>query len=217
MNETPAAFIALATNGTNASTMERIGIVGAGLIGRAYAVVIARAGHEVAIYDGKPGGVEAQPRRRRARRPARRGAAARSGAGCGAYADPPRRQPCGGNRRCGLRAGERTGTRRGEAYALRRDRPLGAKRRDYRQVVPDAGSRGCIEAERRRDLDGLPCALSGDGGQGCRGCPRRGGKPFLRSLCCRAGGMVMPPASAPSPRCRKPSPGVPSRPRRRRA
>lgn len=34
--------------------MERIGIVGAGLIGRAWAMVFARAGHPVAMYDSDP-------------------------------------------------------------------------------------------------------------------------------------------------------------------
>ena len=32
----------------------KIGIVGAGLIGRAWAIVFARAGHEVAVFDGEP-------------------------------------------------------------------------------------------------------------------------------------------------------------------
>jgi len=38
--------------------MERIGIVGAGLIGRAWAIVFARAGHEVAIHDTDPAALE---------------------------------------------------------------------------------------------------------------------------------------------------------------
>lgn len=39
--------------------MEKIGIVGAGLIGRAWAIVFARAGHPVAMYDADPGAVAA--------------------------------------------------------------------------------------------------------------------------------------------------------------
>jgi 3-hydroxyacyl-CoA dehydrogenase len=42
--------------------MERIGIVGAGLIGRAWAIVFARAGHPVLMYDADPNAVDrAQP------------------------------------------------------------------------------------------------------------------------------------------------------------
>ena len=33
---------------------EKIGIIGAGLIGRAWAMVFARAGHAVALYDANP-------------------------------------------------------------------------------------------------------------------------------------------------------------------
>ena len=33
---------------------EKIGITGAGLIGRAWAMVFARAGHAVALYDANP-------------------------------------------------------------------------------------------------------------------------------------------------------------------
>jgi len=39
--------------------MAKIGIVGSGLIGRSWAVVFARAGHETALWDGKPGAAEA--------------------------------------------------------------------------------------------------------------------------------------------------------------
>jgi 3-hydroxyacyl-CoA dehydrogenase len=39
--------------------MEKIGIVGMGLIGRAWAIVFARAGHAVAVWDGAAGAVEA--------------------------------------------------------------------------------------------------------------------------------------------------------------
>lgn len=38
--------------------MEKIAVVGAGLIGRAWAMVFARAGHEVAMYDAAPGAVD---------------------------------------------------------------------------------------------------------------------------------------------------------------
>ena len=38
--------------------MERIAIIGAGLIGRAWATVYARAGHTVRMYDSAPGAVE---------------------------------------------------------------------------------------------------------------------------------------------------------------
>lgn len=38
--------------------MERIAIIGAGLIGRAWATVYARAGHAVKMYDSAPGAVE---------------------------------------------------------------------------------------------------------------------------------------------------------------
>ena len=39
--------------------MDKIAIVGAGLIGRAWAIVFARAGHPVAMYDADPGAVAA--------------------------------------------------------------------------------------------------------------------------------------------------------------
>jgi 3-hydroxyacyl-CoA dehydrogenase len=35
--------------------MERIALVGAGLIGQAWAIVFGRAGHEVTLYDPEPG------------------------------------------------------------------------------------------------------------------------------------------------------------------
>ncbi len=38
--------------------MEKIAIIGAGLIGRAWAMVFARAGHRVSLYDAQPGAVE---------------------------------------------------------------------------------------------------------------------------------------------------------------
>jgi L-gulonate 3-dehydrogenase len=38
--------------------MEKIAVIGAGLIGRAWAMVFARAGHPVALYDAAPGAVE---------------------------------------------------------------------------------------------------------------------------------------------------------------
>lgn len=42
--------------------MEKIAVIGAGLVGRAWAIVFARAGREVALYDADPGAVErAQP------------------------------------------------------------------------------------------------------------------------------------------------------------
>jgi L-gulonate 3-dehydrogenase len=37
--------------------MERIAIIGTGLIGRAWAMVFARAGHSVTIWDNEPGAV----------------------------------------------------------------------------------------------------------------------------------------------------------------
>ena len=37
--------------------MERIAIIGAGLIGRAWAMVFARAGQSVTIWDNEPGAV----------------------------------------------------------------------------------------------------------------------------------------------------------------
>ena len=37
--------------------MEKIGIVGAGLIGRAWAMVFARAGHPVQMWDADPAAV----------------------------------------------------------------------------------------------------------------------------------------------------------------
>ena len=42
--------------------MERIAIIGAGLIGRAWAIVFARAGHPVAVYDNDPGALAANLR-----------------------------------------------------------------------------------------------------------------------------------------------------------
>lgn len=42
--------------------MEKIAVIGAGLVGRAWAIVFARAGREVALYDSDPGAVaRAQP------------------------------------------------------------------------------------------------------------------------------------------------------------
>src|SRR5581483_2742651 len=38
--------------------MEKIGIIGSGLIGRAWAMVFARAGHPVKIYDNVPGAAD---------------------------------------------------------------------------------------------------------------------------------------------------------------
>jgi L-gulonate 3-dehydrogenase len=38
--------------------MEKIAVIGAGLIGRAWAMVFARAGHPVALYDAAPGAVD---------------------------------------------------------------------------------------------------------------------------------------------------------------
>ena len=37
--------------------MEKIAIIGSGLIGRAWAMVFARAGHQVKMYDTAPGAV----------------------------------------------------------------------------------------------------------------------------------------------------------------
>ncbi len=37
---------------SRSNTMSKVGVIGAGLIGRAWAMVFARAGHEVALYDG---------------------------------------------------------------------------------------------------------------------------------------------------------------------
>src|SRR5512134_1664215 len=42
--------------------MDRIGIVGCGLIGRAWAIVFARAGHPVAAYDSDAGALAANLR-----------------------------------------------------------------------------------------------------------------------------------------------------------
>jgi 3-hydroxyacyl-CoA dehydrogenase len=53
---------------------EKIGIIGAGLIGRAWAMVFARAGHAVALYDANPGATRdalaAMEAERRAAQPA---------------------------------------------------------------------------------------------------------------------------------------------------
>ncbi len=38
--------------------MEKIAVIGAGMVGRAWAIVFARAGREVALYDSNPGAVE---------------------------------------------------------------------------------------------------------------------------------------------------------------
>jgi L-gulonate 3-dehydrogenase len=38
--------------------MKKAACIGAGLVGHAWAVVFARAGHEVTLYDAKPGEVE---------------------------------------------------------------------------------------------------------------------------------------------------------------
>ena len=38
--------------------MEKIAVIGSGLIGRAWATVFARAGHDVKLYDNAPGAVE---------------------------------------------------------------------------------------------------------------------------------------------------------------
>lgn len=49
----------MATNGTRKPPAQRIAIVGAGLIGRAWAIVFARAGHAVALTDSAPGATQA--------------------------------------------------------------------------------------------------------------------------------------------------------------
>jgi 3-hydroxyacyl-CoA dehydrogenase len=46
-------------NASKGQGMERIGIVGAGLIGRAWAIVFARAGHPVLVYDAAAGAIGA--------------------------------------------------------------------------------------------------------------------------------------------------------------
>ncbi len=38
--------------------MEKVAIIGSGLIGRAWAMVFARAGHPVKLYDAAPGAAE---------------------------------------------------------------------------------------------------------------------------------------------------------------
>ena len=49
--------------------MKKAACIGAGLVGHAWAVVFARAGYEVTLYDAKPGEVEQTGP---ARRPAHR-------------------------------------------------------------------------------------------------------------------------------------------------
>ena len=104
--------------------MERIAVVGAGLIGRAWAMVFARAGCSVTLWDKLPGvadaAMDADPRP--PRRPPR-GRAGGRGARCDRRAHhaggdaggvPGRRRPC---------AGEGAGAARREARAVRRARP----------------------------------------------------------------------------------------------
>jgi len=45
----------MAANGTRKPTAQRFAIVGAGLIGRAWAIVFARAGHAVTLTDSAAG------------------------------------------------------------------------------------------------------------------------------------------------------------------
>ena len=47
--------------------MEKIGIVGAGLIGRAWAMVFARAGHPVTMYDADACAMSERARAHRSR------------------------------------------------------------------------------------------------------------------------------------------------------
>ena len=47
----------MAINPAHGETMEKIAIIGSGLIGRAWAMVFARAGHQVKMYDAAPGAV----------------------------------------------------------------------------------------------------------------------------------------------------------------
>ncbi|MCE3249277.1 MAG: 3-hydroxyacyl-CoA dehydrogenase, NAD-binding, partial [Geminicoccaceae bacterium] len=48
--------------------MDRIALIGGGLIGQAWAIVFGRAGHEVTLYDADPGMLEQARRNIAARR-----------------------------------------------------------------------------------------------------------------------------------------------------
>src|SRR3954471_14053209 len=50
--------VARARTSVWSSRMEKIAIVGCGLVGRAWSMVFARAGHEVKLYDAVPGVVD---------------------------------------------------------------------------------------------------------------------------------------------------------------
>ena len=118
--------------------MSKVAIVGAGFVGRAWAISFARAGHEVALWDAEPRRPRALAyieallpdlaaydlaRRRRAAEIAR------------AHAAPPPTLERGARRRR-PRPGEHAGGRRGQARDLRPPRRAGGAGRRCSRVRP---------------------------------------------------------------------------------
>ena len=105
--------------------MPRVAIIGSGLIGRAWAMVFARAGWDAAMYDAVEGvaGQGARPGRRRAERAGETRPRRRPEGLGGARARGEKRRRRA--RRRELRPGERAGDRRGQARDLRRARCAG--------------------------------------------------------------------------------------------
>ena len=138
--------------------MERIALVGGGLIGQAWAIVFGRAGHEVMLYDAEPAAAEA-------------GAGCHRGAACGSRKLPAGRRPSchsrahrlrhGARRGAGRRRprpGERARAGRGEARAVRRARPAGRAGCDSREL--DLGHSGVRLHRARRRAPSLPGGAS---------------------------------------------------------
>ena len=109
--------------------MTQVAVIGAGLIGRAWSIVFARAGFDVALWDPYPQQVEAALAFIGERLPELQEAGLlKEAPAIGGRPGPPRGDAsrCGARR--GARAGERTGTGGGEAGAVRRTGPRRAAR-----------------------------------------------------------------------------------------
>ena len=101
---------------------DKIAIIGAGLVGSAWAIVFARAGHQVALYDGTEGQCETALVRIETNLEALEGPRADRQSQRRPGAHLHRRRLGRRARRRGLRSGERVRARRREARGLRADR-----------------------------------------------------------------------------------------------
>ena len=101
---------------------DKIAIVGAGLVGSAWAIVFARAGHRVALYDGTEGQCEAALARIETNLEALEGHGLIDDPAAAQGAHLHRRRPRGRAGRRGACAGERVRAHRREARGLRGDR-----------------------------------------------------------------------------------------------